>query len=285
MDQKNTLIADSGSTKTDWCLLGPGKPIRMETQGISPYFQTSLQMEKILQDELYARLGKKINIDEIFYYGTGCANPSNVALIKKAFLTLFPQASITINHDLMGAARSLCGSQKGITCILGTGSNSCYYNGKKVVKNNPGLGFILGDEGSGAFFGKEVLRYYFYSTFDGDLLSRFEEKFPWSKDQILDHIYKMPLPNRYLASFACFLQENRGHFMVENIIEDGLNEFFLNHIFKYRESWKVPIHFVGTIAWLFRDVLTEICQGYALELGQVRRKPMDGLIKFHQLNH
>ena len=281
MNQKNILIADSGSTKTDWCLLGKGKPIRLETQGITPYFQTSLQIEEILNRDLIRGLGVQKKIDEIFYYGTGCANPSNVSLIKKALHVTFPAANIIINHDLMGAARALCGNEKGIACILGTGSNSCYFNGKKIVRNNPGLGFILGDEGSGAYFGKEVLQYYFYSNFDPDLLARFEEKFPWSKDQILDNIYKMPLPNRYLASFAPFLQENRGHFMVENIIVDGLNEFFFNHIIKYRESCKVPIHFVGTIAWIFRDILAEICQGNDLEIGQVLQKPMDGLIKFH----
>ncbi|HUX83617.1 MAG TPA: BadF/BadG/BcrA/BcrD ATPase family protein [Chitinophagaceae bacterium] len=282
MKRKVKLIVDSGSTKTDWCLMSAQGKMHASTQGISPYFQTGAQIREVLEKELRGSIRRKAAEAEIDYYGTGCANPSNVRIIKKIFSEVFPGAAIQVTHDLMGAARALCGNEKGIACILGTGSNSCYYNGKRIVKNNPGLGFILGDEGSGAYFGKKVLQHYLYHTFESDLSDRFDQQFHSTPHEILDQVYKKPFPNRYLASFASFLMENRGHFMVENILEDGLHDFFYNHIYKYRESWKVPIHFAGTIAWMFRDVLEELCRVYELQFGRILRRPMDGLVLFHR---
>jgi glucosamine kinase len=147
---------------------------------------------------------------------------------------------VTVSTDLMAAARSVCGHEKGIACILGTGSNSCFYNGKKIVKNSPGIGYVLGDEGSGAYLGKKVLQYYLYNTFDEDLRARFDATYVTTTVEILDQVYKKPLPNRYLAGFTLFLAENRGHYMVENIIEDGLNDFFFQHLCKYAEVWEIP---------------------------------------------
>ena len=228
------LIADSGSSKTDWCLIYDKKKINIQTQGISPYFLNAAEIEQVLRKELVVKM-KKYEPDEVFYYGTGCSNPENVKLVKSVIKKVFPKAKITVDHDLLGAAKSLCGNEKGIACILGTGSNSCFYNGKKVVKNSPGLGYVLGDEGSGSYLGKKVIQYYLYNTFDPDLMDRFDAKFKTNVSEILDAVYKKPLPNRYLAGFTSFLIENRGHFMIENIIEDGFNEFFFNHIYKYRQ--------------------------------------------------
>jgi glucosamine kinase len=220
--------------------------------------------------------------DEIHYYGTGCANPENVKSVTRALKATFPKAKINVTHDLMGAAKALCGDEKGVACILGTGSNSCYYNGKKIIKNSPGLGYILGDEGSGAYLGKKVVQYYLYNTFDPDLMDRFNAKYNTTSMEILDAVYKHALPNRYLAGFVPFLVENRGHFMIENIIEDGFNDFFFNHLYKYRESWIMPIHFIGSVAYGFRDILKEMCDTYELQLGRVLKNPMDGLIKYHK---
>jgi N-acetylglucosamine kinase-like BadF-type ATPase len=164
---------------------------------------------------------------------------------------------------------------------LGTGSNSCYYDGKKIVKNSPGLGFILGDEGSGAYMGKKVVQYYLYNTFDPDLMDRFNAMFNTKSAEILEAVYKKPLPNRYLASFVQLLVENRGHYMVENIIEDSMNDFFFHHVYKYKQSWTMPINFVGSVAFGFKDVLKEMCSSYELQLGKVLKNPMDGLIKYH----
>ncbi|RFM28936.1 BadF/BadG/BcrA/BcrD ATPase family protein [Deminuibacter soli] len=274
------LIADSGSTKCEWCLLSGGKKKLISTQGISPYFLSADQIVALLQKELLPKL--KAEIDEVYYYGTGLGSAENVAILKKVLRKLFPGAKVEATHDLMGAARALCGDDKGIACILGTGSNSCFYNGKKIVKNSPGLGYVLGDEGSGTYLGKKVIQYYLYNTFDEDLKARFDARFTTTPAEILENVYKKPLPNRYLAAFTIFLAENRGHYMVENIIEDGLNDFFFNHLYKYRESWSLPIHFTGSVAYGFRDVLKELCQTYELELGKVLQKPMDGLVSYHK---
>lgn len=274
------LIADSGSTKAEWCVLDGTKKKKIITQGISPYFLGQVEVQSILEKELKPKM-KNSTPAEIFYYGTGCANPSNAAMIKKALQQVFPEAVVTVDHDLMGAARALCGRSKGIACILGTGSNSCYYNGKKIVKNSPGLGFILGDEGSGANLGIKTVQYYLYNTFDPDLMERFAAKYNTTSAEILEAVYKKPLPNRYLAQYVSFLVENRGHYMIENIIEDSLNDFFFNHICKYGESWKLPIHFIGSVAYGFKDVVKDLCHSYQLQLGTVIRNPMDGLIKYH----
>ena len=275
------LIADSGSSKTQWCLLTENKKKMINTQGISPYFLNDESLGKILSEELLPKTGNQ-HIDEIYYYGTGCSNPANISLVKRGLKKLYKNAVIKVEHDLLGAAKALCGNEKGIACILGTGSNSCFYNGKKIVKNSPGLGFILGDEGSGTHLGKKVLQYYLYNTFDADLMDKFKEKYPQTTSEILDSVYKTVLPNRYLAGFVSFLIENRGHFMIENIIEDSINDFFFNHVYKYRESWSLPINFVGSVAYGFKDVLAEMCREYEIKLGNVIKSPMDGLIKYHK---
>lgn len=275
-----TLIADSGATKAEWLLINNGKKKKIFTQGISPYFLTTTGIRDLVKEELMKKLNG-VEIEQVYFYGTGCANPENANSIKKALRSNFPAAEVTVQTDLMGAARSVCGDEKGVTSILGTGSNSCYYNGKRITKNSPGLGYVLGDEGSGAYLGKKVLQYYLYDTFDEDLRSRFDATYVTTPVEILDNVYKKPLPNRYLASFTLFLAENRGHYMVENIIEDGLNDFFFYHLCKYNEVWKYPVNFVGSVAYGFRDVIKELCSSYEFELGKIIKNPMDGLAQYH----
>ena len=255
----------------------------VETTGISPYFLNGEQMEQVIRMELVPKL-RKATPAKVYYYGTGCASAENRRIIQQAIKKNFPLAKVHVDHDLMGAARALCGKNKGIVCNLGTGSFVCYFDGKKIVKSRPGLGFILGDEGSGAYLGKKVLQYYLYDTFDDELRYRFDASYVTTRSEILDHVYKQPMPSRYLASFALFLAENRGHYMIENIIEDGLNDFFFNHLCKFNESWKYPIHFVGSIAYGFRDIIRELARGYEFELGSILQRPMEGLIAFHGKN-
>lgn len=274
------LIADSGATKAEWCLVNGGKVKPIFTQGISPYFLNTEQITDLLVKELKPKL-RNVSVDEVFYYGTGCANPENAKSVKKAITNIIPGAKVAVTHDLMAAARALCGRKKGIACILGTGSNSCYYDGKKIVKNSPGLGYVLGDEGSGAYLGKKVIQYYLYGTFDDELMGRFDVTYTTNKAEILENVYKKPLPNRYLAGFARFLADNRGHYMIENIIEDGLNDFFFNHLCKYRETWTLPVSFAGSVAFGFKDVLQDLCNSYEFELGRVMKNPMEGLLEYH----
>lgn len=275
------LIADSGATKCEWCLIINNRKKTIFTTGISPYFLNSHEIIQLLLLELMPNL-KKVVIDDIYFYGTGLGHDENKKILAGALKKVFPKTKITVNTDLLAAARALCKNEKGIACILGTGSNSCYYNGKRIVKSEPSLGYVLGDEGSGAYLGKKVLQYYLYNTFDEDLKSRFDAKFVTNTKEILENVYKKQLPNRYLASFTIFLAENRGHYMVENIIEDGLNDFFFYHLHKYRESWTSPINFIGSVAYGFKDVLKDLCSSYELELGTVLQSPMQGLVKFHK---
>jgi glucosamine kinase len=279
--RKNYIIADSGATKCQWTLV-TGKEIKsIATIGISPYFLSVDEMVNTIQKGFQKKVDPQI-IDAIYFYGTGLTNPSNVTAIKKALKKVFKNASLDIQTDLVAVARATCQDQKGVACILGTGSNTGYYNGKKIVKNSPGLGYVLGDEGSGAYLGKIVLQYYLYKTFDEELMHAFETKYALNKDQIFDAIYKQPLPNRFMASFAIFLSEHRGHYMIENIIEDGINDFFFTHLNKLNESWLYPIHFTGSVAYVFRDVIKQLASAYELEIGKIVKSPMEGLIEFHK---
>lgn len=278
---KIKLIADSGSTKTEWCLLIDNKPRIFYTQGLSPYFLSDEQIESVLKIGVFTKV-KKTKVDEIHFYGTGCKSNENKKRVKKVIENVFGINNITVDDDLTGAARSLCGNEKGVVCILGTGSNSCYFNGKSIMKNSPGLGFILGDEGSGAVLGKSLIQHYLYDLMDDDLRSRFDAKFVTTAPEILEAVYRKPMPNRYLASFAIFLAENRGHYMIENIIADGLNSFFFTHLIRYEESFQYPMHFTGGIAYGFKDVVISLCRDYEFEIGNIYKTPMEGLLQYHR---
>jgi N-acetylglucosamine kinase-like BadF-type ATPase len=275
------LIAESGATKAEWCLVSNRKKKSVTTQGISPYFFNEEKIIQLLQEELLTGIPGAVKAEKIYYYGTGMRNPENVSMLKRSLQHVFKEAMIEINDDLLAAARALNGKVKGLACNLGTGSFCCFYNGKKIAKQTPGIGYVLGDEGSGAYLGKKVVQYYLYNTFDDELRYKFESKYKTSPVEILENVYRKPLANRYLASFSLFLSENRGHYMIENIIEDGLNDFFFYHLCKYAEAWKLPVSFVGSIAFGFKDVLKDLCNTYRFELGKVLKSPMSGLVDYH----
>ncbi len=276
------LIADSGSTKTDWCLLKKGKkPVRFSTQGINPYLQSKQEIESMLKNELPWD-NEKYEADKMSYFGAGAANPEKQAFLEEILVRHFGIKKTEVAGDMVAAARALCGEEKGIVCILGTGSASCYYNGKKIKEQRPSLGYIAGDEGGGNYMGKRILQYYAYGTFDSELTIGFEMRFGNDIKQIINTLYHQPNPNRYLASFVTLLKENRGHYMVENIIEDCLNDFFHTSILKHRNSWNLPLYFSGSVAYEFRDVLQNLCGQYELEIGEVIKSPMDGLIKYYK---
>jgi N-acetylglucosamine kinase-like BadF-type ATPase len=274
------LIADGGGTKTEWRLIEGSSKKSFFTTGISPYYLTKTEIEQLLSKEFPSSLLKK-QVGEIFYYGTGCKTKAKANLVAKALAAIFPKAKIQVTHDLMGAAIATCGNQSGIVCILGTGSNSCVYNGKRMVSNSPGLGFILGDEGSGAYLGKKVVQHFLYGVFDEALQSSFLEEFKTSKEEILHKVYKEPFANRYLAAFTKFLSLHRGHYMIENIIEDGLRDFFDQHLQHYPKNTNYTFHFVGGVAYHFRDKIAELCRDYGFSLGKIMQQPMKGIIQYH----
>ncbi len=275
------LIVDSGSTKTDWCHLTKGKkPVFVKTSGINPYIQKSDDIAAMLEREIPFDDAKK-KPDIICYYGAGAASPEKQLVLKTILANHFKVVDIQVHSDLMAAAKALCGDNKGIVSILGTGSASCYYDGKKIKEQQPSLGYLAGDEGSGNYMGKRILQYYCYGTFDEELKMGFEMRFGSDIKKIISTLYSSPYPNRYLASFVSLLHENRGHYMVENIIEDCINEFFHNSLLKYRQTWKKRLYFSGSIAYGFRDVLENLCHQYEMELGSVIKSPMDGLVAYH----
>ena len=280
---RNYIIADSGATKCQWTVVQSQKKYTLQSIGISPYFLSAAEIQALVSKTFKNKI-KLESVEAVYFYGTGLSNPQNVSQLKKALQAVFTKAKLDIQTDLVAAARATCQNSKGVACILGTGSNTGFYNGKKITKNSPGLGYVLGDEGSGTYLGKKVIQYYLYKTFDEDIMSRFEKKFHTTKDEILNKIYKEPTPNKYLATFTEFLVENRGHYMIENIIEDGLNDFFYAHIIKMNEAWLYPIHFVGSVAFGFKDILRQLALSYEIELGTIVKSPMQGLITYHQKN-
>jgi N-acetylglucosamine kinase-like BadF-type ATPase len=275
------LIADSGSTKTEWCVLAPNGNTRIKTQGISPYFLNTKDICKLLENDLLPQIADPKKINAIYYYGTGCTAPVMNKIVEDALVTLFPSAKINIAYDLVAAAHALCGKSKGIACVLGTGSSSGYYNGSEIERDIPGLGYILGDEGSGAYLGKLLCTSFLYGRLDEKLSLDFSSAFKVSKDSLLEKIYSSPHANRLLASFSIFLSENRSHPMIEAIIKRGLGDFFSVHISSYTESKKYPVHFTGSIAWHYADMIRVICDEYGFECGKIIKEPMDGLLEYH----
>lgn len=273
------LIAESGSTKTDWVVLKKGKVLQeFKTAGINPYLQKTVD----IMEQLEGSFKLDVAVDEVYFYGAGVHSKANAQIVSSAMKNLFGTKNVSVESDILAAARGLSQDKKGMICILGTGSNCCYYDGKKIKDQLPSLGYIAGDEGSGNHMGKRILQYYAYNTFDTELRMYFEEHIGNDIGQIIARLYKEPFPNRFLAAFVKLLVNNRGHFMVENIIEDSFNEFFHQHLLKYRQSWKSPIYFTGSIAYIFSDVLETMCSQYEFELGRIIQNPMQGLIEYHK---
>ncbi len=257
------------------------KPVHFSTQGINPYLQSKEYIATMLKNELPWD-NKEFKADHLHYFGAGASNPEKQKFLCDILVDHFKIKKTEVQSDMLAACRALCGSDPGIVCILGTGSASCYYNGKKIKEQQPSLGYIAGDEGGGNYMGKRILQYYTYVTFDQELRMAFEMKFGNDIREIINTLYHQPNPNRYLASLVVLLKENRGHYMVENIIEDCLNDFFHTSILKHRNSWKLPLYFSGSVAYEFRDVLENLCGQYELEIGSVIKSPMDGLIKYYK---
>ena len=283
MKAKQILVAESGSTKTDWALISKGKITHFATQGIHPFFLQKEEIFSIFENELKIN-PIKTKLDEIHFYGAGINSEDSKNKIENCLIQYFNCKNAHTYSDMLASARATCLNEKGIACILGTGSNSCFFNGKKISHKTHSLGYILGDEGSGNHLGKKVLQYYLHNLFEDDIKKKFEAKYSNSLDEILENVYKKPFPNRYLAQYASFIFENRGNFMIENIAEDVLNDFFINHLLRYKEVWKTPVHFTGSVAFFLKDILENLCYQYELKLGNIIQRPMKGLVKFHQLN-
>jgi N-acetylglucosamine kinase-like BadF-type ATPase len=274
------IIADSGSTKAEWVVVkegSAGDPVF--TGGINPYFLSQEEIAELLDRELNKLSG--IQANKIWFYGTGCNTPDKNEIVRSSLGSFFTTDDIFVGSDLLGAARSLCHDEPGIACILGTGSNSCYYDGENIVRNVPALGFILGDEGSAAVLGRKLLSDILKRQLPQHIIEIFFKEYNITQAEILESVYRRPFPSRFMGSFSRFLSENIEIPELEQIVVSSFDEFIVRNILQYSEATKCQIHFTGSIAYHFRDILTHCLGKYGLKPGKITVSPMGELIKYH----
>ena len=276
------LIADGGSTKADWILLDKSgnQVLKTRTGGLNPaVFSESLLINRIQENEDLVNYKDKIT--NVYFYGAGCGTVKPTALLKSIFESFFINALVEVKEDTYAATYAVT-TEPGIVCILGTGSNSSYFDGKDVVNGVPSLGFILMDEASGNYFGKRLIRDYYYKRMPKKLAEKFESQFDLDADTIKRNVYKESNPNTYLASFAEFIFKNDRNKYFDKVLEKGINVFFKTRILTYKQVNEVPVHFVGSIAFFAKEIIEEVAKKYNVKLGSIVRRPIDGLIEFHR---
>lgn len=275
------LIADSGSTKTDWCLVDKeNRRKNFSSSGMNPYNTSEESMRQEIESVVCSNIDPNI-VTQIVFYGAGCSSDDKKRSMKQILSTYFVNAKIEINHDLLGAARALCGNQKGICAILGTGSNSCLYDGIDIIENIPALGYVLCDEGAGTNIGKIVLRDYLRNLLPIDLSEKFSIQYPGDESDFLNRLYKGSVPNYYLASFAKFAIENKEHEYIKKIITNSFASFFDNQIVLYSEFKTMKINVIGSVGYLCRDIFCEVANNYGMKVGKIIKAPLKDLVDFH----
>ena len=278
------LVADSGATKSDWVLINNnGDHARFQLVGLNPYYVDTKEIGDILSKELIPFIENKA-VKKVFFYGAGCSSVYKCMTVEDALIKLFKNAEITIESDLLGAARALFGEEEGIACILGTGSNSCYYNGSKIVENVMSLGYFFGDEGSGAHMGKLFIKDYLLGKLPKEINDAFKKEYNYSRDNILDAIYNLPFPNRYLASFSEFYADNFSNKYIFDLVTNSFREFFINQIEQYKKHKDIPIRFTGSVAYYFEALLRQIAIEFEVNVGKILRSPIDALAEYHERN-
>lgn len=274
------LIADSGSTKTDWCVAKDGFTVkRFTTQGINPYHQDERRINGIVLDELLPQTGE-YKLKKIVFYGSGCRDETIPTLKNILYSAFNNNVEVEIYSDLLGAARAICGHEEGIACILGTGSNSCLYDGNKIVGNIPPLGYILGDEGSGASLGKIFINEIFKNSRMFDLKNEFLQVLKMTEGDIIDRVYRQPMANRFLASLAPFIHSHIERHEVNEIVTENFRQFLLKNVKRYHRD-DLQVSFIGSIAWHFKSQLLQSALEENVYVGSVEKSPMDGLLRYH----
>lgn len=274
------LIVDSGSTKTTWCLMADGQMMdQLHTGGMNPFFQSEEEMARIVASEVVPFVGER-SLESVYFYGAGCAFPEKNCLVERAIQSHL-SVPVQVESDLLGAARSLCQQEEGIACILGTGSNSCYYDGQEIRQHVSPLGFILGDEGSGAVLGKRLVSDCLKHQLPDDLCEKFMQEYQLTPASILDRVYKQPFPNRYLAQLSRFLAANLSESSVYQLVWNCFQDFFVRNVMQYPAYDRLPIHLTGSIAFYYQEVLRSVADTLQLKLGRIEQAPMPGLISFH----
>jgi N-acetylglucosamine kinase-like BadF-type ATPase len=281
------LIADSGSTKTDWRLIDGQEKIRqMSTAGINPYFQST---EEIAASAIKGGLlpsfdAEKLDaaaVKEIFFYGAGCGAEAKKKTVEEALRSSFSKAQIVVETDMLGAARALCGKEPGIAAILGTGMNTCYYDGVNIIDNKPSLGYVLGDEGSGAHIGKAFIQAFLNKELPEAISKRFTERFSLSKEEILDHVYRQPYPNRFLASFSKFIYQNLKEQYIIDLVASCFHLFFEKHVCRYEKHKELQLSCTGSVAFYYSNILRAVAAEKGIALRTIVENPIAGLTLYH----
>lgn len=275
------IIADSGGSKIDWrFLFKNGEVGQANTPGFNPYYQPIEHLQQIIADSLTPLTTETVT--KIFYYGTGVSSEKNQHIIQDAFATHYPEAKIEIGWDLLAAARALCGREPGIASILGTGSNSCLYDGEKIIDNVANLGWILADEGSGTNLGRQLVFDYFRNNMPEKLAEQFKARFPWTREEVLEKVYQQEKPSAFLASFAKFIFQHLKEPYCYQLVYKHFELFYTNNVIKYDNYHQVKVHFTGSIAFYFSDVLRQVANDKGITVKNILEGPIAGLTLYHQ---
>jgi glucosamine kinase len=275
------LVADSGSSKTDWLLKPDGQEAKQfRTPGLNPYFLTEKEIVKILQDKATELISHGADIKEIYFFGAGCSSPDRHEIVSNALSQVFPKAYISVDSDLLGSAYATCGHEKGLCCVLGTGSNISFFDGEEIHSGKHGLGYILGDEGSGTWFGKTLVTDFLYGNMPADIFKLFDTAYHLNKETVVANVYLKPGGNSYLAAFSKFLTDIKTTEYGRNLLNKGLLEFIETNIKSYPQYHKYKCNFVGSIAYVFTDELKALCTENDIQVGKIIRQPIHDLLEF-----
>jgi N-acetylglucosamine kinase-like BadF-type ATPase len=273
------LIADSGSTKCDWVLFKnkDENPIKIRTNGLNPSILNKEKIAEILlgNKELFQY---KDNIKSVYFFGAGCNTSKSIALIKTVFSSFFEHAKLVVKEDTMAAVWATT-NKPAVVCILGTGSNCCYFDGENIQLKVPAMGYLLMDEGSGNYFGKELLKSYYYNKMPADLKMAFENEFSLKENEVIEKLYQSETPNQYLAEFAIFLFQHKKYALIDEIITEGITKFVDNNILQFKEELKtVPLYFVGSIAFYAQDYIIKILKERGIRASRFVKRPIENVI-------
>lgn len=276
------LIADSGSTKTDWRLISQDGIKQIESEGLNPVYKSKVKIKQVLVEDVIPKIGDASSITKVYFYGAGCMGYEKAEIVKEVLLELFPNANNNVSSDILAAARATCENNAGITAILGTGANICFYDGEEVIKTRSGLGFVLGDEGSGAHIGKNFIKAYLNEELPSQLNERFENRFKLTKADIIDAVYRQDNPNLFLAQFSKYVFQLKDEPTVNEIIIKCFTEFFETHVEKFDNYKELPLHIVGSVGFYFSNYIRRIASQKGITIGTVLEKPIAGLTLYHE---
>jgi N-acetylglucosamine kinase-like BadF-type ATPase len=278
------LIADSGSTKTSWILTDGNKVVQnIVTSGYNPYYYKDEGLLNTIRKELSPQITTS-KIRNIFFYGSGCSSEINCNSVKYALSQLFPNSDIEVNHDLYGAAIALLHNNKGIACILGTGSNSCYWDGYNIIHNVPSVGYLLGDEGSGTYIGMLILKGILEEKAPAEIIKSFYNKYNTTFEDVLVNIYNEPNPNRFISKVSLFAEKNIDNEWIRNTIKKSFIDFIENQLVQYENYQNLKVSFTGSVAYYYKKILMEACHEYDISPGIILKDPIEGLFNFHTKN-